>query len=388
VVLTTNGSNFFQGRDGDGGDLSVDPVDPTRMWATNGVFQGPKSFKRWRTTNNGATWVEIETGISSNYKWFPQIEHDQVAPVYLISDAGIFVYRSTDGGSNWSPLNSTPFSTTVTNISVPRWSSGNVVWACLDTATSGDRVWLFNGAGWVERSVGLAQGVKIRRVAVHPTNNTTAYALVNGVGDPLRKIYVTFNQGQTWTNITNNIPNVPLCDLVAHPTDDNKLYLGSEMGCFRSTNAGATWHRWNNGMPNANIVTELAWDDDLETTGKFWVVAGSYGRGIWRRDIAGDDPVDVAEMPVNTKDGLELGRIFPNPTKRGATIDFTLPQTGRVTLKVYDVAGREVATLESATLQAGRHSRQLDARTWSSGVYFARLEANGQSLSRRLVVAK
>ncbi|MEZ5064457.1 MAG: T9SS type A sorting domain-containing protein [bacterium] len=371
---------------GDGGDLAVDPADPTHMWHSVGVYLGPKAFKRWRTTDDGVSWTESETGIDPNGDWFPQIEHDQVAPVYLFTNAGTHVYRSTDGAVSWTKLNSTPFTGAIWNMSVARWSSGNTVWVCLDTAVSGNRVWVFDGLAWSQRDTGIAQGVAIQRVRAHPTNPLVAHALVQGVGDPARKLYETTDRGLTWRNITGDLPNVPLSDIVAHPTDPSKLYLGSEMGFYRTTDGGVHWSRWNNGMPQACIATELTWDDDLATTGEFWVVAATFGRGFWRREIAGDDPVDVADLPLGTKAGLELGRVFPNPARDRATIEFTIPATVDVTLRVFDVSGREVSVITRETLETGHYQRDVDTSRWSSGVYFARLDAGGQTLSRGWVV--
>ena len=109
------------------------------------------------------------------------------------------------------------------------------------------------------------------------------------------KIYRTTDRGVTWTNISGNIPNVPMGDIIAHPTNSNQLFLGTETGCFRTTNGGTTWYRWNNGMPLATIVTEMKWIDSLASVGRFYIVAGTYGRGMYKREITGDDLTGVGD---------------------------------------------------------------------------------------------
>jgi CSLREA domain-containing protein len=74
-------------------------------------------------------------------------------------------------------------------------------------------------------------------------------------------------------------------------------------------------------------------------------------------------------------EAVALGRPYPNPTARAATLPFALPAAGPVRLVVYDVLGREVAVLVDGVVEAGRHEVVLDARALPSGLYFVRLEA-------------
>ena len=79
---------------------------------------------------------------------------------------------------------------------------------------------------------------------------------------------------------------------------------------------------------------------------------------------------------------------FPNPFNPSTTICFSLPQDGRVTLKVYDILGRVVADLLHETLAAGEHQTVFDASRLSSGVYFYKLDFGGKSISKKFVLAK
>nr|WP_272507830.1 cohesin domain-containing protein [Salinibacter ruber] len=79
---------------------------------------------------------------------------------------------------------------------------------------------------------------------------------------------------------------------------------------------------------------------------------------------------------------------FPNPARRQATVEYALPEAREVTLQVYDVLGRKVATLEQGRKKAGRHTARLETGRLSSGVYFGRLEAGEQTRTQKITVVR
>jgi hypothetical protein len=79
---------------------------------------------------------------------------------------------------------------------------------------------------------------------------------------------------------------------------------------------------------------------------------------------------------------------YPNPVDRQGTIEYALPDSKKVTLRVYDVLGRRVATLEKGRREAGRHQVQLDTGSLASGVYFGRLRAGDQTRTQKIVVVR
>ncbi len=86
---------------------------------------------------------------------------------------------------------------------------------------------------------------------------------------------------------------------------------------------------------------------------------------------------------------FELVQNYPNPFNPSTTIEFTLPADGRVVLKVFDIVGREVATLLDENRKAGIYQQAVfDASRFSSGVYFARLEFGGKQLLKKMVLLK
>ena len=79
---------------------------------------------------------------------------------------------------------------------------------------------------------------------------------------------------------------------------------------------------------------------------------------------------------------------YPNPMGGQGTIEYALPDESRVTLRVYDVLGRQVATLEEGRKDAGRHTVQFETGELASGVYFGRLEAGDRTVTKKITVVR
>ena len=94
--------------------------------------------------------------------------------------------------------------------------------------------------------------------------------------------------------------------------------------------------------------------------------------------------VEVALTP--TRFALELGGA--NPFRTATTLRYALPEGGPVTLTVYDVLGRQVATLVDGEKAAGRHTATLDGRRLASGAYFVRLQSGDRVQTRRVMVVR
>jgi hypothetical protein len=85
---------------------------------------------------------------------------------------------------------------------------------------------------------------------------------------------------------------------------------------------------------------------------------------------------------------LTLDAPWPNPADNSVSVAFSLPEAQRVSLSVYDLAGRRVTTLSEGELPAGRHAVSWDCAGEAAGVYLLRLETEGEALSRRVVVGR
>jgi len=79
---------------------------------------------------------------------------------------------------------------------------------------------------------------------------------------------------------------------------------------------------------------------------------------------------------------------YPNPVQSQGTFAYTLPEEGKVSLRLYDTLGRRVATLVEGRRDAGRHTVRLPTSTLTSGVYFGRLRTKGRSLTQKVTVVR
>jgi len=121
------------------------------------------------------------------------------------------------------------------------------------------------------------------------------------------------------------------------------------------------------------------------------VAAGRYAYRIKQIDHSGSFAyTDAVELEVGLAPLVfALAQNYPNPFNPTTTIEFTLPQDGRVVLKIYDITGREVATLVDEERKAGvYHQAVFDASRLASGLYFSRLQSGGLQSVKKIVLLK
>jgi hypothetical protein len=79
---------------------------------------------------------------------------------------------------------------------------------------------------------------------------------------------------------------------------------------------------------------------------------------------------------------------FPNPTRQQATVRFAVADRSKVTLRLYDVLGRQVETLRQAQMEAGRKQIRFDVSDLSSGTYYLRLRSGNTTKTEKLSVVR
>ena len=83
------------------------------------------------------------------------------------------------------------------------------------------------------------------------------------------------------------------------------------------------------------------------------------------------------EVLIGKPDIFNISQNYPNPSNPKSKIDYQIPFDGKVTIKIYDIIGREVAALVDEVKQAGYYTAELDGSGLASGVYFYRINADG-----------
>ena len=188
--------------------------------------------------------------------------------------------------------------------------------------------------------------------------------------------------GTTWTvyNTSNSgLPNNNV-NSIAIDGSGNK-WIGTSGGLAKFD--GTTWTVYNtsnSGLPYNN-VNSIA----IDGSGNKWI--GTYGGGLAVYKEGG--VTSVKEIPnKNIPEAFTLFQNYPNPFNPSTNISFSLPAKSFVSLKVYDLLGREVATLAAQEMSAGNHALQWNASKMPSGVYFYRLKAGTFTQSKKLVLLK
>lgn len=151
-------------------------------------------------------------------------------------------------------------------------------------------------------------------------------------------------------------------------------------------NEGAGWFCYPIvGTTSASIIFSnngASQTANLSRTGEGW-----YKSGVWySTKPAGKDEASENDGIVSNE--FTLFQNYPNPFNPSTTIGFNLPSDGLVTLKVYDVLGKEIATLINESISSGNHVVSFDAAQFPSGVYFYRLTSEGRTEIRKMTLMK
>ncbi|RMF68225.1 MAG: T9SS C-terminal target domain-containing protein [Calditrichaeota bacterium] len=162
-------------------------------------------------------------------------------------------------------------------------------------------------------------------------------------------------------------------------TPDGSIYAAGLDGVFRSSAATpGDWVGENNGLPYPGVKAfVLAPDGHL--------IAGTVSHGLFRSAAV---LTRVASRQGSGVADFELRQNYPNPFNPSTTISYALPRSGFVTLEVFDLMGRRVATLVKKKQPAGFYSARWNARNSASGVYFSRLLVQDGQGGHRPVFSK
>ena len=122
------------------------------------------------------------------------------------------------------------------------------------------------------------------------------------------------------------------------------------------------------------------------------VGTGIRGITFWGKFL-NEEYSDVVEINIDVPGEFSLNQNYPNPFNPSTKITFSLASDAKVTLKIFDVLGREVMTIINQDLTAGAHTYDFDATGLNSGAYFYKLEANGKggnnfSSAKKMIILK
>jgi photosystem II stability/assembly factor-like uncharacterized protein len=260
-----------------------------------------------RSTNGGLTFGDATAGLTGNMPFISKLANSNSFPdrIFTLGQNGVFV--STNFGQSWTltPITTRWANASLMDIDVSR-ANANIVWAgtgmtsqlSLHVSTNGGQSFQVTN-NYTETSMG-----GITKLATHPTEPNTAYAIFSLAGKP--KILRTKNLGQSWQDIsgfgTNNVsskgfPDVAVYCLYVRPDDTNIIWAGTEIGIVESTDGGETWAIIED-FPNVSVWDLKGVDNKI--------VIGTHGRGIWTATVNSDkNQANVPELPVITAGGTD-----------------------------------------------------------------------------------
>jgi hypothetical protein len=178
---------------------------------------------------------------------------------------------------------------------------------------------------------------------------------------------------------------------IIHIPDTDILVGMDDIGVFYTTDLGATWGQISTPPETAPTISTEYIISGMFLDTEFGYVFTENGLVLRFEDqvTAISDPEDLAGVPAQ----YHLSQNYPNPFNPETKISFTIPKAGDVTIKVYDVQGREVTTLVNAAMNAGTHEVVWNGTNSSglrvaSGMYVYTLKSADRVLSKKMVLMK
>ena len=385
-IMWRSGGNWV-GFSGDGGPPRVDPTNASVLYGVQGYFGKELSFHPYAKNGND-NWRDVSSGLNALCEqWYTMVTTDYNNPATMYYHACQYVYASTDKGATYQVLNrSSPFNFEVGFLQVSKGEKPLVYCGIHNNDLTKLMVYDVANASWTNKTpYGKNNGRTWSKVFPSQVDEKVAYAAMTGNGNSTssNKIFKTIDGGDNWTNITGNIPDVPILSVLENPYSPSQIYVGTDgFGVFRTLDGGRTYERWDRDLPYGVKVNTLDYVDDTPHGGNFYVVIGAYGHALMRREIpmselvATQDPASVQTAKILSLQQIQDEIILSLRAKAGAKYNIELLNLNG------DVAISEV--LKSA--HEGMNTVSMKVASISSGMYIVRLMENFQYLEARKIV--
>ncbi len=260
------------------------------------------------------------------------------------------VWKSTNRGDAWTAVSNdltggiNQYFYTLTTIAVSTVDPSVVV-----TGSGDGKVFLStnDGATWQDISAGLPLRW-ITRVDTDPFDYQTIYVTISGFrwDEPLPHVFKSTNLGQSWTDITGNLPEFPVNDIVVDPDYPGHLIVATDAGVFATENGGDYWYRaWGN-LPSVPVYMMKIHSPTRS------IVAGTYGLSTFKAYL-NDLYTSIGTHAANVRGRLSIS---PNPASQYANLQFYLPSAGSCRIFVLDQKGQNSGAIFSGYLEKGSHN--------------------------------
>ena len=253
------------------GTLAISPnysVDQT-------IFARSDGGGVFKSSDGGANWSPVNTGLTN--LWVQEIA---ISPNYAIDQtilAGTFnggVFKSTDGGANWNEINTGLTNTWIVALAIsPNYSNDQTIfigaWNDGGVSKSND-----GGASWSPVNTGLTDlGIEGLYISPDYSNDKTIFARTGG------GVFKSNNGGDNWGSVNAGLPNTDIWTLTISSdySNDQTIFASINGGVYKSTEGGTNWIQINTGLsPNvrALIISPNYSNDQI-------IFAGTSGGGVF-----------------------------------------------------------------------------------------------------------
>jgi len=390
VYKTTNGGTTWLLRNG-GLTASVNSYGIFAFDTTTALV-GNVNGSLFRTSNGGNNWTQVlaVSGSFTNGVYM----FNQNYGIYQgdpIGTGSPYQFRvTTNGGINWNlpagaPLASSEFGV----INAWDWTDSSHVWI-----GSANTIASSTSAKVYKTSTGFYGTWS--NVAVPGTGGTSgcyyqAVAFINAssgmIGSSGGDIKKTTDGGVTYSAVTvpSGLVSFAVINMNGLKDGSNTIWMSTQSTdstrLFKTTNLGTTWIKEN--IPLQASTGQIQHMQFLSANVGFAGIGGTLGGFMKYALPSGINPVN-GNVPAE----FSLSQNYPNPFNPSTMIKFALPKSGNVSLKVYNSLGKEVQTLVNEQMNTGVYEVTFDASSLNSGIYFYRLNANGFSETKRMMLVK
>ncbi|MDC7993788.1 T9SS type A sorting domain-containing protein [Altibacter sp. HG106] len=372
IRTTTGGLNDWNSIwGGDGFHVVVDYSD------NNFIYVESQYGNLGKSSNGGATFQNATSGISGSDRnnWNTPIAISPVNPqtmyygtqrVYSSDRANFWTAISPDLTDGQHPSGSLVYGT-LTTIAAS-YLTEDVIYVGSDDGNV--QVTFDGGTTWENISDGLPDRY-VTSVAISPTDDETAYVTLSGFreNDQAAHVFKTIDAGQNWTNISGNLPAIPVNDIVLFP-EDNLLIIATDLNVWYSNNEGASWTILGDNLP-LTMTRDLKIHEPTNT-----LYAGTFGRSIHSYDL--DDLV------FDTADNQQSNALvlYPNPAHDRVQIVHPFSET--VTVTLFGMQGNRTAVLYEGAVTTG--TIELELEGIASGIYFVECSSGSAKITRKLII--
>lgn len=382
TMLTKTGSydNWLDVYGGDGFHCQIDYNNSNYIYAEY----------QWgglgRSTNGGNSFLSATSGLDlSRTNWSSPYILDPRNPMILYFGS-YKLHRTTNRGQNWTAIsqdltrgpNGRLGTITCISAAVASNQTDRVLYVGTDDAKVS--VSTNSGGNWSDVTGSLPNRY-VTDIAADTNNSAVAYVTLSGFSRDLKTphIFRTTDFGGTWTDISSNLPDIPINAVVIDYNKDSVLYVGADAGVYYSTNLGVSWNALGEGLPNAPVF-----DLNFHKASQM-LFAATHGRSIFKIDVSNIATILNDENIISE---YSLSNNYPNPFNPSTEIRYSLAEGGKVKLTVYDISGKEIAVLVNREEAAGDHRISFAANNLAAGIYFYKIEVNRFSQVKKMVLLK